>query len=155
MPRKTVHAQLRLTYLKYMAVRDLIDPLHDDPIALTARVQLDMATLRSIRETRYLRGRVPVEKSGCLALAFKWGGQPENHHRFVTLFRVTPTVFEFILLLISGHPIFTNNSHVPQAPVDVQLAVTLYRLGRYGNGASLEDIARSMLVRLRLHSSSY
>ncbi|KAF7355804.1 DDE Tnp4 domain-containing protein [Mycena venus] len=30
---------------------------------------------------------------------------------------------------------------MPQTPVDQQLAVALYRLSRYGNGASLENIA--------------
>src|ERR1700678_4525523 len=58
------------------------------------------------------------------------------------MLRVSPFVFEFMLCLIKDHPIFSNNSNNPQAPVDVQLAVTLYRMGRFGNGASLEDIAR-------------
>lgn len=37
---------------------------------------------------------------------------------------------------------FHNNSNFPQAPVAYQLAVTLFRLGRFGNGASVQDIAR-------------
>src|SRR5258705_9030145 len=36
--------------------------------------------------------------------------------------------------------IIKNN---PQAPVDVQLAVTLYCMGCFGNDASLEDLART------------
>ncbi|KAJ6616864.1 hypothetical protein B0H10DRAFT_1798595 [Mycena sp. CBHHK59/15] len=56
------------------------------------------------------------------------------------MLRVSPMVFAVILELIQDHTIFTNNSNVPQTPVDVQLAVTLYRLGHYGNAASLEDI---------------
>lgn len=44
--------------------------------------------------------------------------------------------------MIKDHPNFQNNSNNPQAPVREQLAVTLYRMGRYGNGASLGDIAR-------------
>jgi len=38
--------------------------------------------------------------------------------------------------------VFANNSNNAQTPVEQQLAVTLFRMGRYGNGASLEDIAR-------------
>jgi hypothetical protein len=58
------------------------------------------------------------------------------------MLRVSPDVFLVLLDLIEDHPIFQNDSNNAQAPVQVQLAVTLYRMGRYGNGASLEDIAR-------------
>ena len=58
------------------------------------------------------------------------------------MLRVSPLVFNVILELIKDNPVFANNSNVPQTPVDVQLAVTLYRLGHYGNAASLEDVAR-------------
>jgi hypothetical protein len=34
------------------------------------------------------------------------------------------------------------DSNVPQSPVDYQLAVTLYRMRRFGNTASLIDLAR-------------
>ena len=61
---------------------------------------------------------------------------------FVHMLCVSPLVFNAILELIKDHPIFKNNSTSPQTPVDYQLAVTLYRMGRYGNGASDEDIGR-------------
>ena len=51
-------------------------------------------------------------------------------------------VFQTILNLIEKHAIFTNGSNNSQAPVEQQLAVTLFRMGRYGNAASIEDIAR-------------
>ncbi|KAG6895107.1 hypothetical protein C0993_010153, partial [Termitomyces sp. T159_Od127] len=35
-----------------------------------------------------------------------------------------------------------NTSTHPQASIEDQLAVTLFRMGRSGNGASVEDIAR-------------
>jgi hypothetical protein len=44
--------------------------------------------------------------------------------------------------MIEDHPIFRSHSPKPQAPVEYQLAVTLFRLGRYGNGASVQEIAR-------------
>ncbi|KIM67988.1 hypothetical protein SCLCIDRAFT_106801, partial [Scleroderma citrinum Foug A] len=58
------------------------------------------------------------------------------------MLRVSPEVFQAIVTLIRDHPIYSNNSGNSQEAVEVQLGVTLYRLGRYGNGASLEDIAR-------------
>jgi hypothetical protein len=58
------------------------------------------------------------------------------------MLRVSPHVFDTVLSLIEHHPAFRNNSHYPQTPVEIQLSVTLYRMGRYGNGASVQDIAR-------------
>ncbi|KDN33174.1 hypothetical protein RSAG8_13737, partial [Rhizoctonia solani AG-8 WAC10335] len=57
------------------------------------------------------------------------------------LVRVTPTTFQQVLLEIQGNPIFSNNSHHAQAPVEDQLAIALYRLGRFGNAASMDDVA--------------
>jgi hypothetical protein len=125
-----------------MAIRDLVNPPSDDIYQKAEQIKLDLAILEGIQNTRYLRGRSEVAKSGNLHLAWEFAQKPEDHGRFVNMLRVSPFVFEFILLLIKDHPVFTNNSHNPQAPVDVQLAVTLYRMGRFGNGASLEDIAR-------------
>ncbi|KAE9395303.1 hypothetical protein BT96DRAFT_1044769, partial [Gymnopus androsaceus JB14] len=55
--------------------------------------------------------------------------------------RVSPHVFDFILEMIEDHPVFQNNSNNPQAPVDEQLAVTLFRLGHYGSAASVLAVA--------------
>lgn len=127
-----------------MAIRDLIHPPSDLTVFdQVARVRLDLQILGAIRNTRYLRGRTTVPKSGNLHLAWEFAQNPEDHGHFINMLRVSPFVFEFLLLIIKDHPIFQNDSNTPQAPVDVQLAVTLYRMGRYGNGASLEDLART------------
>ncbi|KAF7308036.1 DDE Tnp4 domain-containing protein [Mycena kentingensis (nom. inval.)] len=65
-----------------------------------------------------------------------------DQKRFQNMLRLTPYCFDVLLHLIQDHPIFSNNSNNAQAPVEQQLAVALYRLGRYGNGASVHDIAR-------------
>ncbi|KAF7377320.1 DDE Tnp4 domain-containing protein [Mycena sanguinolenta] len=126
-----------------MVMRDLIMPPETQDFAtLVDKLSVDIQTLAAIRKTRYLRPRTHVAKAGNLHLAWVYAGNPNDHGRFVNMLRVSPYVFEVILDLIKDHDVFTNNSNVPQTPVDQQLAVALYRLGRYGNAASLEDIAR-------------
>ncbi|EJD40116.1 hypothetical protein AURDEDRAFT_18858, partial [Auricularia subglabra TFB-10046 SS5] len=54
---------------------------------------------------------------------------------FRSYVRVWPDAFDDLVLAISGHPVFSNDSQNDQLPVNVQLALTLYRLGHNGNGA--------------------
>jgi hypothetical protein len=126
-----------------MVMRDLIIPPESlDFMTLVDKLATDIQTLKAIRETRYLSPRDPVAKSGNIHLAWVYAGDPKDHNRFTNMLRVSPYVFSAILDLIKDHEVFTNNSNVPQTPVDQQLAVALYRLGRYGNAASVEDVAR-------------
>jgi len=53
---------------------------------------------------------------------------------------VDPSIFDSIINKIYNHNIFHNNSNIPQAPVEVQLAIFLFRAGYYRNAASLEAI---------------
>jgi hypothetical protein len=104
---------------------------------------VDVQFILVLSTTRYLNGRHHcVPKAGQLHLAWKYASNLANHARFSGMLRVSPDIFHIILSLIKDHRIFTNTLNVPQTPVEVQLAVTLYRMGRYGNGASLEDIAQ-------------
>jgi hypothetical protein len=57
------------------------------------------------------------------------------------MLRVSPLVFLTILDLIEDHPVFQNDTNLGQTPVEQQLAVTLFQMGRYGNDASIEHIA--------------
>jgi len=59
------------------------------------------------------------------------------------MLRVLPLVFLTVLDLIEDHHVFKNDTNLGQTPVEQQLAVTLYQMGRYDNGASVEDIARA------------
>jgi hypothetical protein len=86
-------------------------------------------------------GRIHA-RNGNLHLAWDYAQNPQDHWRFRQMLRVSPLVFGTILSLIKDHPVFQNNSNNSQVPVEVQLAVTLYRMGRYGNGGSVVDIAR-------------
>ena len=141
MPRTTLHEQYLAAYVLLMVLHAVSHPpetLED----LAQQLNIDTSCILAIRQTRYLQGRSPVLKSGSLHLAWEYAQSPSDHHRFVNMLRVSPEVFQAIVTLIRDHPIYSNNSGNSQEAVEVQLGVTLYRLGRYGNGASLEDIAR-------------
>ncbi|KAG2344980.1 hypothetical protein BDR05DRAFT_975204 [Suillus weaverae] len=60
------------------------------------------------------------------------------HHKL----HVNPEIFDNILDLISGHPIFHNNSNNSQLPIAIQLAIFLNRAGHYGNSISLVDVSQ-------------
>jgi len=86
---------------------------------------------------RYHAPRLRVPKSNHFRMEILFN-LPCN--RFAQQMRMSPTAFRHILNLIEINPIFMNNGHCPQRDVRFQLAVTLYRFGRHGNGVSLADI---------------
>ncbi|KAG9084216.1 hypothetical protein FRC06_004162 [Ceratobasidium sp. 370] len=94
-----------------------------------------------ILNTRYLAPCGFIPCSGSLHTLWAYAENPDYHHLFNKLVRVKPATFRFILGEIKDNPIFRNSSHCPQAPVELQLAIALHRLGRYGNGASMDDVA--------------
>lgn len=61
---------------------------------------------------------------------------------FRDILRVNPTTFDKIVDKIKDDPVFFNNSNNAQLPVEEQLAITLYRFGHDGNGASQAELAR-------------
>jgi hypothetical protein len=103
----------------------------------------DVRVLHAIQGTRYLKPRLRVPRIGNLASVWKYAEDPAFHTHFESMLRVTPLIFDVILNLIKDHPVFHNNSNIPQTDVKFQLAITLYRLGHYGNAASVGDIARN------------
>ncbi|KAG6808924.1 hypothetical protein H0H93_016338 [Arthromyces matolae] len=143
MPAQNVHNRVLRAYILHLALRDTISPPHElSSDELLLRLQADLEMFRKIKNTRYLNPRTSVPKSGSLHLAFEYAQNPAHHDLFTQMLRVSPMVFQVIVEMIQDHPIFSNNSNVPQTPVTYQLAVTLFRMGRYGNAASLIDVAR-------------
>ncbi|EJF59388.1 hypothetical protein DICSQDRAFT_65172 [Dichomitus squalens LYAD-421 SS1] len=143
--RSTLHDEVARSYILHAMLRDLADPPYELELEeLAARLQTHMHVLESIRSTRYLNARGPVPKldTPSLSLVWEYAKDPAQHGRFLHMLRVSPHVFEVIAELIRDHPVFHNGSNNPQAPVEQQLAITLFRMGRFGNAASLEDIAR-------------
>ena len=141
MPSPSLHEQYIAAYILHIIIRAIIQPpqtLED----LVQELNVDISCISAIHQTRYLQSWSSVAKSGSLHLAWEYAQNPSDHRRFVNMLRVPPTVFQVILALIKDHPIFYNQLNQPQESVEVQLGVTLYRMGRYGNGASVEDVAR-------------
>ena len=144
MPTISVHEQLLNEYITSMMFRQIFTPAERRTIEhMRQESMLDLNSLIAILSSRYPNGRHAVLRAGNLHIAWEYAQNPSDHHRFINMLCVTPLVFQIILDLIEEHPIFTNNSNNAQTPVEQQLAVTLYRMGRYGNGASVEDIAHT------------
>ncbi|KAF9234514.1 hypothetical protein BU15DRAFT_89949 [Melanogaster broomeanus] len=130
----TLHQQYLSAYILFMIMRTIFEPAQDLE-ELSQQLDLDISSILVIQQS-------PVLKSGSLHLAWQYAQSPADHIQFMNMLWVSPEVFQVILGLIEDHPIFYNDSNNSQESVKIQLGVTLYRMGRYGNGASLEDIAR-------------
>jgi hypothetical protein len=97
--------------------------------------------LETILASRLLNPRTPVPKSSQLYLVlveFKID-KPNHFHRNL---RVSPSTFDELVNRIKDHSIFENQSNNMQFPVEIQLAIALYRFGHDGNAASVEGIAQ-------------
>ena len=106
------------------------------------RLQHQIAALRDeVEKARILhRPDEPMPRAPQLHLLVHFG--EHRPHLFRQKLRVEPEIFDDILDLISDHPIFSNNSHNPQLPVSIQLAIFLNRAGHYGNAIAVEDVAQ-------------
>ena len=142
MPQTPLHERFRRMYIFFMIMWDFLTPLNDLK-ELCNQFDLDMWILQEIRTTHYLWGCSPVPKLGNINLAWEYAQSLADHHCFINMLCVSPDVFDVILSFIHDNPVFYNNSNNPQAPVQTQLAVILYCLGQYGNGASLEDVMQT------------
>ena len=87
---------------------------------------------------RYLNSRDPIPQSdGIRNLLHQF---PDN--TFKQIVRCSKTNFARIVVLIKDDPIFSNNSLLSQYSVEIQVMVTLNRLGCDGNGASIGALGR-------------
>ncbi|XP_062556348.1 putative nuclease HARBI1 [Armigeres subalbatus] len=87
------------------------------------------------------------------AVPFIIGSVPKSRHfaanvlpnldetRFRELIRVNWINFKIIVRLIEHDVVFNTSRAYKQFPVDIQLMIVLYRLGSYGEGASVGKIA--------------
>jgi hypothetical protein len=93
-----------------------------------------------ILTTHVLEPGHPVKKSQQLHLLDDFG--TNNLRLFRKKLRVDPSTFHALLAMIEDHPIFYNNSNIPQASPNVQLTIFLNCIGHYGNTASPKDLVQ-------------
>ena len=141
MPSQTARKELLNTFMLTTMMQEVLSPPETIEEAMV-NFQQTMEFISLIENSRYLRDRPPVPKQGNINLAWDFAANPSHHQRFLNMLRISPVVFEKLLSLIENHEVFQTDSNHGQAPVELQLAVTLYRMGCFGNGASVEDIAR-------------
>jgi hypothetical protein len=63
---------------------------------------------------------------------------PEKLHQKL---QFPPPVFDHLVACLEPHLIFCNNSHNPQLPIAIQLAIFHNGVGHYGNAATIQDLA--------------
>ena len=56
--------------------------------------------------------------------------------------QVSASTFDSLLEMIETHPVFFNDACTSQSPVNIQLAVAMFRFGHNGNEASVEAVAQ-------------
>lgn len=64
-----------------------------------------------------------------------------DSNRFLKVVRVEKHIFYLLLDLIKNDDIFNGKNSCHQFPVIIQLLITLYRLGCYGEGSSITKVA--------------
>jgi hypothetical protein len=145
MPQKISPRKEKLQlFLLYITLQDIY---HDDvglilsPDDEEEQFLADYAGYLAIKTARYSEARTRIPRLGNLHILWDYAKTPVHHHLFIKLVRVSPQTFLRILAEIEGNPVFQNDSNHPQAPVETQLAVALWRLGRFGNAASMDDCA--------------
>lgn len=113
-------------YLAVIAIRNLLSP-YESLEEAQLYLCIDAAVIALLSETCYLQPhQYDTPRSSQIPLLWKFAEDPRHHHRFVHLVRLSPLCFHILLTLIEGNSAFMSHSNVPQAPVEIQLAVTLY-----------------------------
>ncbi|KAF0719974.1 Aste57867_668 [Aphanomyces stellatus] len=97
-----------------------------------------MLAYETVVSSRYLatRGQVP-KRDPPFDFLFSL-----DDRRFRQEARMDKSSFGLLVSLIKEHEVFSNQAYREQAPVEHQLLVFLAKLGRYGNGGSIEILAR-------------
>jgi len=117
------------------------DPVSsDDEDTIHTKCMSDIANLlKAITETHVIN---PHKVAKCLQLYlvlvyFK----KDDPKQFCQNLLVSPGTFDELVTRIEDCAIFCTGAYTGRAPVEIQLAVALYRFGHDGNAASVKEIA--------------
>lgn len=95
-----------------------------------------------IQKRRYLVPRIyNIQRRTPL---LDWFESLNKPRAFRLCMRMSASSFLALVALIDHHPVFQSTGRKPQAPVRLQLAVFLYRLGMSGAGSSLAHTSLSL-----------
>jgi hypothetical protein len=97
--------------------------------------------LELILASQVLNASDPVAKCSQLYLVLI-GFKANDWKQFCLNLRVSPSTFDELVGYIQNHPIFQNRSNCSQYPVEIQLAIALFRFRHNRNAASVEAIAQ-------------
>ncbi|KAJ8090774.1 hypothetical protein PM082_024955 [Marasmius tenuissimus] len=114
------------------------DDSSDEEVPTSHRL---LKVLEALHAKRYNQDhrKIPKTKENLRLLLTEYkNNYPEIFRSYV---RMTPHAFNKLLELIASHPVFSNDSNIPQMRVEEQLAIALYRFGHYGNAASTMKVA--------------
>lgn len=113
----------------------------DDEDEIHARRMSDFAhLLQAVTETRVINPHSVYKCSQLYLVLVQF--KANDPKRFRRNLRVNPNTFDELVERIKDHPEFSNQSTAEQYPVEIQLAIALYRFGHDGNAASVEGIAQ-------------
>ncbi|XP_055714949.1 putative nuclease HARBI1 [Phlebotomus papatasi] len=132
-----------INFLEQEAICDLLDVNEEEERTGQVRDDLMEAAIDRLMEGllimithRYLyRTRVPKSSAWYERILPQY-----DPSRFLQMLRVSREEFDFILNEITDDLVFTVRARL-QLPVEKQLAIVLYRLGGYGDSASLAKTA--------------
>lgn len=94
--------------------------------------------LKAVAETRVINPHKVAKCSQLYLVLVNF--KQDDPKRFSRNLRVSPQTFDALVARIENNPVFSTGAYVEQAPVEIQLAVVLYRFGHDGNAASVEGI---------------
>ncbi|PPQ94789.1 hypothetical protein CVT25_008391 [Psilocybe cyanescens] len=97
--------------------------------------------LDTILASRLLSDLTPVPKLSQIYLVLV-EYRTQKPKQFRRNLQVLPSTFNKLIECIKDHPVFANHSNATQFPVEIQLAIALYRFGHDGNATSVEAVAQ-------------
>ncbi|KAK9321370.1 hypothetical protein V1517DRAFT_175131 [Lipomyces orientalis] len=120
------------------------DGLKEDAVSiLDFRVILPTiisSLLANIESRRYLNRSRILRHSATTDLLLNYY-KVERPDIFRNKLRVYPETFDGLVTLLKEAPVFLSMTGYNATSVEMHLAILLYRLGHYGNGASIEEVA--------------
>ncbi len=112
------------------------------PIHSSSRVGRHVRrTLAHMYSTRYEAARNTLPRGPGYLPHVLHSNKHSRPDKFREQLRVSPYTFDRVVARLASDLVFHNESDYAQMPVEEQVAITLYRFGHYGNGASLQEIA--------------